>query len=177
MRYLLLTLAFVPAAVQIGTPMICYMDPSIESAVDSQEEKCLATMVYGEARGEPEKGQIAVAHTAMNRSSKKTICEIVLAPKQYSIFNNNPELRKVAQSLVLEPRQKNIIDSAGWAQAQRVAKLVLQGKTVDFSNGATHYIADRVMKIKGYKYPKWSRKYTQVAMIGDHRFFRDNNNQ
>jgi spore germination cell wall hydrolase CwlJ-like protein len=136
------------------------------------EQKCLATMVYGEARGEPLDGKIAVAYSAVNRATKKSVCDVVLAPKQYSIFNNNPALKAAATSLHIEPRQKNKIDNESWERSVEVAKLVLAGKVSDPTDGATHYIADKVMKSKGYRYPRWSKQYTQVAEIGGHRFFK-----
>jgi len=146
---------------------------SINDAKKADKEvKCLATMVYGEARGEPEHGMIAVAWTAMNRATKKPICDVVLAPKQYSVFNDNPTLRMAAMSLKVEPRQKNVIDQAGWQQSLRVARAVYQRTIADPTQGATHYVADKVMKEKGYIYPQWTRQYTQVAIIENHRFFK-----
>jgi spore germination cell wall hydrolase CwlJ-like protein len=136
------------------------------------EQKCLATMIYGEARGEPRNGKIAVAYSAVNRAVKKSVCDVVLAPMQYSIFNNNPALRAAAKSPYIEPRQKNTIDNESWARSVDVAQMVLAGKVADPTDGATHYIADQVMRAKGYKYPRWSRQYTQVAEIGGHRFFK-----
>ena len=145
-----------------------------EVAVDQREVKCLATMVYGEARGESVQGKLAVAWSAVNRQLKKankTVCQIVLAPKQYSIFNDNPALKQAATSLEVEPKQKNPIDQQTWQDSVRVAEQVLTGAAADPTGGATHYIADRVMRQKGYVYPKWSRQYRQVAVIENHRFF------
>lgn len=178
MRQLLLSLALIPTVCIPAETFMCYRNPQVEAAFKYQleQEKCLATMIYGEARGEDDLGKIAVAYSALNRSIGKTICEVVLAPKQYSVFNDNAELKLVALNLDVEPGQKNNIDSYSWERSKHIASVVLQGKTQDPTGGATHYIADRVMKIKGYKYPKWSRKYKQVAEIGNHRFFKDNNN-
>lgn len=136
------------------------------------EQKCLATMIYGEARGESERGQVAVAYTAVNRAVNKTVCKVVLAPKQYSIFNDNPVLRTAALSANIEPLQKNTIDEASWEQAVRVAGLVIRKKVADPTNGATHYIAEKLMRSKGYRFPKWSRVYTLVAVFGDHKFYK-----
>jgi spore germination cell wall hydrolase CwlJ-like protein len=144
--------------------------PTVE---ELKQAKCLATMIYGEARGEAERGMVAVAYTALNRAVNKTVCSVVLAPKQYSIFNNNPELRTAAMSLHLEPRQKNIIDKAGWDQAMMIAIDVFQRKIPDPTNGSTHYLAPIVMKAKGYKYPQWSKQYQLVAVIDNHRFYKE----
>jgi spore germination cell wall hydrolase CwlJ-like protein len=128
--------------------------------------------IYGEARSESEKGQVAVAYTVLNRAVNKSLCQVALAPKQYSVFNNNPELRAAATSLHINPKQRNVIDKNSWDQALKVARMVMQKAVKDPTNGATHYIADRVMKAKGYTYPKWSRQYQVVAVIENHKFFK-----
>lgn len=173
MRRLLLSLALVPIMVQQGIPTMCYRGHTKIVKVDPKQEKCLATMIYGEARGEAEKGMVAVAYTAVNRAVNKTVCGVVLSPKQYSIFNNNPALKAAAMSLHLEPKQKNIIDKESWKKALAVAKIVIRKEINDPVMGSTHYISDNVMKTKGYLYPKWSKEYTQVAIIGEHRFFKE----
>lgn len=168
MRYLLLSAALIPT--MLGTyQMAC---ESYQYPAEPEQVKCLATMVYGEARGEAEQGKVVVAYTALNRAAKKTVCAVVLAPYQYSIFNDNPALRAAALSLHAEPEQKNVVDRASWQESLAVAQAVLQRAVPDPTGGATHYLADRLMRIKGYRYPRWSRQYTQVAVIDSHRFFK-----
>jgi spore germination cell wall hydrolase CwlJ-like protein len=191
MRHILIALALIPTAVDISTQQSCTKDEfasiytakhkratgvtiagATVSSAQTKEVKCLATMIYGEARSEPVRGQVAVAYTAINRAVNKSVCQVVLAPMQYSIFNNNPELRAIALSPVLEPTQHNTIDEDSWDQAMQTARLVIKSKIADPTGGATHYIADKVMKLKGYRYPKWSKQFTQVADINNHRFFK-----
>jgi len=148
-----------------------HVNPAV--VAEMSELKCLATMIYGEARGESRTGMVAVAYSAVNRAVKKTVCDVVLAPKQYSIFNNNPALREVALTLHIAPRQKNSIDEKSWDEAMAVAKKVLTGKIKDPTNGATHYLAPDLMKIKKYKYPRWSRQFELVAVIDNHKFYKD----
>jgi spore germination cell wall hydrolase CwlJ-like protein len=137
------------------------------------EIKCLATMVYGEARGEKETGQVAVAYSAVNRAKgKKSLCDVVLAPKQYSIFNNNPELRAAALSPTLPPARKNKIDQKSWENAVQVAEAVTKKKVPDPTKGSTHYLAPKAMAAFGYTYPKWSYQYTLVAVIDNHKFYK-----
>lgn len=174
---LLMGVAFIPATVAVGNLSFCPVQKqpvaiTPEIKVDPVQAKCLATMVYGEARSEPIRGQIAVAFTAINRAKNKTICQVVLKPKQYSIFNNNPALRMAAQSLIVAPQQKNSIDNASWQQAIAVASAVLQAKVQDPTQGAQYYIADKVMRLKGYRYPKWSKEYTMVVEIDNHKFYK-----
>ena len=139
---------------------------------DPVQEKCLATMIYGEARGEALLGKVAVAYTAVNRAAKKTVCAVVLAPKQYSIFNNNPKLQAVALNPKVAPPLKNIIDVASWNQSVGVASAVFRGNIPDPTDGATHYLAPKVMRSKKFRYPRWSKEYTQVAVIDNHHFYK-----
>ena len=173
MRRLLLLLALIPTSVEVAQTAMCVKLPTIVKA-DPAQEKCLAVTVYGEARGEPTLGQIAVAYTVVNRAirSSKSLCNIVLAQHQYSIFNNNPKLRAIAISLHLIPEQKNIIDQKSWEQAVKVAQMVSRNYVEDPTGGATHYIADKVMKSKGYHYPKWSKEFKMVKEIENHKFYK-----
>lgn len=171
MKHILLLLALIPTTVELGKDIICRREvPKIDAA----QAKCLSVTIYGEARGESEQGQVAVAYTALNRAvkSSKSVCNIVLSPKQYSIFNNNPELRAAAMSPHIEPKQKNIIDQKSWDSAMKVANMVIQRVVKDPTNGATHYLAPMVMKAKNYRYPKWSKQYKLVAVIDGHKFFK-----
>lgn len=172
MRRLLLLLALIPTSVEVAQTAMCVKLPTIVTA-DPAQEKCLAVTIYGEARSEPEQGQIAVAYTILNRAIKhRTLCDVALAPRQYSVFNNNPKLRAIAVSLHLIPEQKNIIDQKSWEQAVRVAQMVTRKYVEDPTNGATHYLAAKVMKSKGYHYPKWSREYKMVREIENHKFYK-----
>lgn len=173
-RALLLIAAFVPTTVGYGELGYC----PVEKEYDTASEKCLATMIYGEARGENLQGQVAVAFTVLNRVGKaqnKTVCNVVLAPKQYSIFNDNPALRAAAVNPDIEPHQKNIIDQQSWKDAVKIAQDVMRNKLDDPTFGATHYLAPKLMAIKKYTMPKWSRVYAHVATIGNHKFYKPEN--
>lgn len=171
MRKLFAIALLIPSIMGSAELTYCPLPPSVNT-FDTAAEKCLATMIYGEARGETIEGMVAVAYTALNRAAKKTVCGVVLAPKQYSIFNNNPALKAAALSLDIEPKQKNVIDSASWKRAMNVAEVVLNKALPDPTAGSTHYLAPIVMKAKGYTYPRWSREYKLVAIIDNHRFYK-----
>lgn len=168
-KALTLLLAVIPVSLSTGSNTSCFKPVK---KIDPTQEKCLATMVYGEARGESFKGKVAVAHTALNRAIKKTVCQVVLAPKQYSIFNNNPKLKAVALDAKAEPTLRNLMDKSTWEDSKKAAAAALAGISTDPTNGSTHYISDTVMKLKGYKYPKWSKQFEVTIIIEKHRFFK-----
>lgn len=174
MKHTLLLVALVPTIVAPAQHAYCPKPQHFLSSGSSitKQIKCLATTVYGESRGESVKGQIAVAYTALNRAKNTTICDVVLAYKQYSIYNDNPTLRAVATHHSAEPIQKNNMDALGWKRALSVAELVLLKAVPDPTKGATHYLSDKGMKFGKYRYPKWSKKYKQVAVIGNHKFYK-----
>lgn len=170
-RLIPLFLALIPTALHIGQNPTNDIQAMIK--VDTAQEKCLATVIYSEARGESLQGQVAVAFTVLNRAVNRTLCQVVLSPKQYSAFNNNPALRAAALSKHLEPIQKNVIDKKSWEQSLTVARMVMANFVKDPSNGATHYIAPALMKIKHYHYPKWTKQYKLVAVINGHKFYKN----
>ena len=176
MRYVFLPLlAAIPFGLTPDQPKVCHAPIYLPVVVDPVQEKCLATMIWGEARGESTEGMAAVAHTALNRAAKSPksgVCKVVLAPKQYSIFNNNTALRRAAMSKDIIPTLKNPIDQASWLKSVEVAGMVMRGVLTDPTNGATFYLAPKMMKIKGYTYPKWSKEYKIVAIIDSHSFYK-----
>ncbi len=173
-----LSLAFIPLmlASEPDVPHLgnCYKPKGFTiPKIDQKELKCLATMVYGEARGEPDEGMLAVAYTAKNRAVKSSVCKVVLAPYQYSVFNDNPALRMAAMSLKVEPKQHNIIDKDGWNRSREAALIALENSIPDPTNGGTHYLAPIAMKALGYGTPNWAISYQKVAVIKNHVFFKE----
>lgn len=174
-KHLLLLLSLVPVMLTSSEqPKICFIDTSIiaDTPDIAKEAKCLSVMIYGEARGESTKGKVAVAYTALNRAAKSTLCKVVLAHKQYSIFNNNYALQAVALSEFDTPVLNNPIDAESWETSVKVADVVIHRAISDPTNGATHYVAPFVMKLKKYKYPRWTKEYTLVKVIDNHQFYK-----
>lgn len=113
---------------------------------------CLTTVIHHEARGEPLKGKIAVAHVALNRSKikNKDVCAIVWEPKQFS----NIRLPS-----------KKTMNTYAWEDSYIVAQLVIDGKTVDPTKGATHFHAH-------YVNPYWAKNLFYTTTIGGHKFYK-----
>lgn len=115
---------------------------------------CLALNIYHEARGEPVEGQIAVAQVTLNRVASPaypdTVCDVVWQRSQFSWTGDGRSDR---------PRERG-----AWVQAIVVAARVKAGMTPDVVGGALHYHAD-------YVSPRWARAYVEVARIGRHVFY------
>lgn len=172
----LLLLTIIPTVVGVSSMNNCkrgYDDPVIAARMD--ETKCLATMVYGEARGETYKGKIAVAWSAVNRKNKsgKDLCDVVLAPKQYSIFNGNESFQKVATTFDIAPPTKNAIEQAAWEESWKVATEVVGRKHADPTQGATHYIAYDAMARLGYRIPRWAKEFQLTGKFDNHTFYKE----
>jgi spore germination cell wall hydrolase CwlJ-like protein len=54
--------------------LLINIDPSYAEARSNvlKQRECLSRIVYSESRGEPKKGQLAVAHASINRAIKTT---------------------------------------------------------------------------------------------------------
>ena len=121
----------------------------------------MAATVWGEARGEPFEGKVAVAWVIINRSRKpgwwgEDIRSVCTARWQFSCWFDAQAERV---RFVDERNEK-------FAACLDVAKRVMAGEIADPTGGADHYYADYIAA------PKWARGRTPTARIGRHLFFR-----
>jgi N-acetylmuramoyl-L-alanine amidase len=127
------------------------------SVAIAEETRCLALNIYFESRGEPEEGQIAVAHVTLNRVQNSrfpdTICAVVYQPKQFSWTHIR--------------RSHTPSNRAAWKQSKRIAETAIKWYAVgeDFSDGALFFHAD-------YVNPYWSKHFTKTVQIGRHIFYK-----
>ncbi|MDO1581198.1 cell wall hydrolase [Rhizobium oryzicola] len=127
-----------------------------------QEQQCLASGIYFEARGESVKGQAAVAQVILNRvrnpAYPKTICGVVY---------QNEDWRNHCQfSFACDDIKDRIRSKEHWAMAREVAMAVTAGQIwLPEVGSATHYHAI-------YVKPKWARGMVKVGRIGLHVFYR-----
>jgi hypothetical protein len=126
-------------------------------------EKCLTQAVYFEARGEPLRGQQAVAQVVMNRVFSgyypNDVCGVV--------FQNADHYLACQFTFACEGKNLNRIDEPDmWEQAKRIAKDTLDGKIwlADIGH-ATHYHAYWV-------HPSWVHEMTRLYKLGVHTFYR-----
>ena len=136
---------------------------SLEGRSRVKAEKCLADAVYFEARGEPLKGQEAVAQVVMNRVFSgyypNDVCGVV--------YQNANRHLACQFTFACEGRNLNRIDEPDmWEQAKRIAKDMLDGKIWLTEVGhATHYHAYWV-------HPSWVHEMTRLYKLGVHTFYR-----
>lgn len=122
--------------------------------VEDEQIACLAGAVYFESKGEPLKGQVAVAQVVQNRAESprfpSTYCDVVFQRKQFSFVRGGkmPRINK---------------DSRAWKTAVAVARLVHEEHVTEgAAKTALFFHAN-------YVSPKWGKK--RMATIGNHIFY------
>ncbi len=137
--------------------------------VDGEErvkhEKCLTEAIYFEARGEPVRGQIAVAQVIMNRvfSGKypNNVCGVV--------YQNANRHMACQFSFACDGIPDRITEPEAWERAKQISRDTLDGKYWLTDVGkATHYHARWV-------HPRWVREMQKLDRIGVHTFYRPRN--
>lgn len=140
-----------------------WMSKPLPAAVFGKEEqKCLATAIYFEARGEDARGQAAVAQVVLNRVRNPTypnsICGVVY---------QNDNWRNACQfSFACDGIKDSITSPYHYKLAQDIAMAVTAGKIfIPEVGSSTHYHAT-------YVHPRWSRTMEKMKKIGLHIFYR-----
>lgn len=122
---------------------------------------CLALNVYHESRGEPILGQMAVAQVTMNRAkTPENVCDVVLAPKQFSWTTNLVSKTKKVRKAGLPT------ESEAWNRALLVAAATLTGTIPDLTDGSEFY-----HEISYKRTSWWKKKVTKTKTIGRHVFY------
>ncbi len=128
----------------------------------AKAERCLANAVYFESRGEPVRGQIAVAQVVMNRVFSghypQDVCGVVY---------QNAHRRLACQfTFACDGIADRINDQDAWTRAKTVARDVMDGKAwLPEIGKSTHYHAYWVR-------PWWTRSMNRLSKIGVHTFYR-----
>jgi spore germination cell wall hydrolase CwlJ-like protein len=137
-----------------------------QAEFEERERRCLATAIYFEARGEPERGQIAVGQVIMNRVRSpqfpETICGVVyqgqMAPGCQFSF--------ACDGKTDIPR-----NDAQWDQANDLSRKITSGQVwlpeVGYS---TFYHAN-------YVRPRWVNAMNKIDKIGRHIFYKKRHEQ
>ena len=133
--------------------------------MDSNDLFTMAKTIFGEARGEPFAGKVAVGWVIRNRYfagkwfSGENIAETCLKPAQFSCWlPSDPNRAKLDVLTLNDPL---------YMECVHVAAGVLCGKIENPIGLATHYFAhDSVAR-----WPKWADGRQRSAQIGEHLFF------
>jgi spore germination cell wall hydrolase CwlJ-like protein len=142
-------------------------NPIPVNARAASEVKCLATAIYFEARGEAEKGQIAVAQVVLNRLKNpaypKTICDVV--------YQNKNKRNRCQFSFACDGIPDRIADKNSWSSSQALARRVINDSRNLYLadvGSSTHYHAT-------YVKPRWARSMKKMQKIGRHVFYKTKN--
>jgi len=144
-----------------SAPVAAEQSQRAEPQVDPRQHACLSQAIYYEARGESQRGQVAVAEVVMNRvrsgAYPNSICGVVY---QGSHRSTGCQFTFTCDgSLNHRPRGR------AWERAQRVATAVMLGYTRPITQGATHYHTHAVN-------PVWNSGLVETTNVGSHVFYR-----
>ena len=135
---------------------------TLEGKDRAKAEKCLADAVYFESRGEPVRGQIAVAQVVMNRVFSGYYPRNVCA----TVYQNKHRRLACQFTFACDGIPEAVTEPNAWVRAMRIARDVLDGKLwVPEVNRATHYHAYWVR-------PSWVREMKRLYKFGVHSFYR-----
>ena len=124
----------------------------------------LARTIWGEARGEPMAGKLAVGWVARNRLAARRwfsaagLAEVCQKPSQFACWTMGDPDRPKLLRLTL--------DDADFQDCMYAALAVMRGHAPDPTDGATHYHAAALPP------PDWAAGHVPCAAIGGHLFYR-----
>jgi hypothetical protein len=123
---------------------------------------CLTQAVYFEARGEPARGQAAVAQVVLNRvrhpAFPRTVCGVVYQ----GAANGGCQFSFACDGSMRRGREVE-----AWARARQIAARALSGFVLPDVGGATYFHAASV-------HPGWGPNMLRVAQVGLHVFYKMN---
>lgn len=127
-----------------------------------KHERCLANAIYFEARGEVERGQMAVAQVVLNRAFSGyypgNVCDVV--------YQNAHRHLACQFTFACDNHRDVVREPEAWETATRIARDALDGKFwLPEVGKATHYHAT-------YVRPWWVRTMTKHTRLGIHIFYR-----
>jgi N-acetylmuramoyl-L-alanine amidase len=124
----------------------------------NRQVRVLALNIYHEARGESRLGRQMVAEVTMNRVASPNypndICRVVYQRSQFSWTTTR--------------RNHTPRDMVEWELALEMSRRIISGRYTPRSNGATHFYNPSLVNVR----PDWARRYTRIARVGNHVFYR-----
>lgn len=134
----------------------------------------LALTIWGEARGEPIEGKLAVGCVIRERLRQgrwgRTYTEVCRAPKQFSCWNSGSDNNhRALMERVDQIAHGQVVLDTALRECYWVADGILAQLAESHVRHATHYHAIRLRQAA----PKWAETGKVVAELGSHRFYRD----
>jgi spore germination cell wall hydrolase CwlJ-like protein len=163
-----------PVVVQ-ATAIDIQPEPEPKPLYSSEDLECLALNIYHEARGETQKGKLAVAHVTVNRVAHRrfpdSVCGVVYQAVYSKWWRENHgrevPVRNMCQfSWFCDGKSDGTYDRRAWQESLLLAVSVLEQSTQDPTNGATHYFNPTLAN------PAWQHDFVQVAMVDSHLFYK-----
>jgi Cell Wall Hydrolase len=139
-----------------------YVAPNLPEGVTPAEDQIVRTVI-GEAAGEGETGQQAVAGVIKNRmtAGQQSAQDVIFTPNAFEPWNTGR--RKELEAIdPASPQYQAVLNN--------VVRPVMSGKVADPTNGATHFLNPDLVKSRGAAIPDWAAGQP-VATIGHHQFF------
>lgn len=125
-----------------------------------REKEFIAAVLVLEAASEGAQGMQAVINVIQNRAghNNRLLYRVARHPGSFSAVNNLSTDTAIARA------KKQV---AIFKMALELASDAVSGQLTDLTQGATHYD-----NVKRFGKPYWARSYRQVAVIGNHVFYR-----
>ena len=137
--------------------------------LSKQEQLCLTQAIYHEARGESEKGQMAVANVIVNRAMSRkypdTICGVVFQNAELGRY-------KCQFTFACDGRSDFGTEKPAWNRATQMAQVAYRefqrGERPGVLPDSTLFYHTTAVN------PSWSNTFRPVATIGSHVFYAAN---
>ncbi len=146
-------------------PLVRYDDRWIEAQAPDvhagRQLECLAEALYFEARGEPIRGQFAVAEVIINRVESPRYPDTVCA-----VINQGAASAGCQFSFACDGKSDVMREQKAAERAKRIAAIMLDNGPRILTMGATHFHTNAVE-------PSWARDIPHTVTIGDHLFYRE----
>lgn len=121
---------------------------------------CLAEAIYFEARGEPVRGQFAVAEVILNRVASHAFPDTVCG-----VINQGTGARYRCQfTYTCDGRPETVRDARAFERGLKLSAIALAGGPGDLTDGALFYHTRAVS-------PSWAAVFDRTTTIGAHHFY------
>lgn len=129
----------------------------------TEQERCLATAIYHEARGESLQGQFAVAEVILNRVDSRQFPNSVCGVVYQGVREGR--LGGCQFSFACDGRSEAMPNRTAANRAQRIAQVMSDGAHRGLTRGALYFHTTAVN-------PNWATSFTRTTQIGAHLFYR-----